>query len=174
MNIDCRVQYQRTSYSLNVDIQQRQIFLHLPLGWGRAWQLRNQGVSDELYQIYFRKAIQLTQLFALCQNKYFILINQRLLSQQSNIDIPEQYQRLRQAFYRFNERDVKSRVIENSIGYHFVLTPWRTPTVTWVNCVCNLKAVHPETANKQTAKTSLTTGEKLRCRQMHNRQNIDK
>lgn len=30
-------------------IQQRQIFLHL-LGWGRLGELRNQGVSDELYQ----------------------------------------------------------------------------------------------------------------------------
>ncbi|MGR6438042.1 hypothetical protein ACU42Y_00255 [Proteus mirabilis] len=72
------------------------------MGGEELGELRNQGVSDELYQdLLQEKQIQLTQLFArYAKTSTSILINQRLLSQQSNIiDIPpEQYQRLRQAF----------------------------------------------------------------------------
>ncbi len=80
-------------------IQQRQIFLHTcHLGGEELGELRNQGVSDELYQdLLQEKQIQLTQLFArYAKTSTSILINQRfivsakailLIFHQSNISV---------------------------------------------------------------------------------------
>lgn len=169
VNIDCRVQYQRASCSLNVDTATANIPALATWVGEELGELRNQGVSDELYQdLLQEKQIQLTQLFArYAKTSTSILINQRLLSQQSNIiDIPpEQYQRLRQAFLAGLTKEMLnqelSRILSEDIT--FVLTQSsETPTVNLGELRVQFeKQVHPETANSSnTAKTSLTTGEK--------------
>lgn len=155
INIDCRVQYQRASCSLNIDTATA----HIPAlaSWvgEELGRLRNQGISDELYQeLQQEKQLQLTQLFArYAKTSTAILINQRLLSQQSNIiDIPpEQYQRLRQAFLAGLTKETLnqelSRVLSEDIT--FVLTQsGETPTVNLGELRIQFeKQVHPETAN---------------------------
>lgn len=154
LNIDCRVQYQRASCSLNIDTATANIPSLASWVGEELGQLRNQGISDALYQeLQQEKQLQLTQLFArYAKTSTAILINQRLLSQQSDIiDIPpEQYQRLRQAFLAGLSKEMLnqelSRILSEDIA--FVLTQSsETPTVNLGELRIHFeKQVHPETA----------------------------
>ncbi|MEQ4924512.1 insulinase family protein [Proteus hauseri] len=155
VNIDCRVQYQRASCSLNVDT----ITTNVPVitSWvgEELGKLRNQGISDELYQeLQQEKQLQLTQLFArYAKTSTALLINQRLLSQQSNIiDIPpEQYQRLRQAFLANLSKETLNQELAKVLSEDitFVLTQsGETPTVNLGELRIQFeKQVHPESTN---------------------------
>ena len=155
VNIDCRVQYQRASCSLNVDTTTANVPVIASWVGEELGKLRNQGISDELYQeLQHEKQLQLTQLFArYAKTSTALLINQRLLSQQSNIiDIPpEQYQRLRQAFLANLSKETLnqelSKVLSEDIT--FVLTQsGETPTVNLGELRIQFeKQVHPESAN---------------------------
>lgn len=152
LNIDCRVQYQRASCSLNIDTPTANIPALASWVSEELGQLRNKGISDELYQeLQQEKQTQLTQLFArYAKTSTALLINQRLLSQQSNIiDIPpEQYQRLRQAFLAGLTKDTLNQALSKILSEDiaFVLTQsGDAPTVNLGELRIQFeKHVHPE------------------------------
>lgn len=155
VNIDCRVQYQRASCSLNIDtatanIPALSVWVGEELG-----KLRTQGISAALYQeLLQEKQAQLTQLFArYAKVSTAMLINQRLLSQQSDIiDIPpEQYQRLRQAFLSNLTKETLDQALAKILSEDiaFVLTQsGDSPTVNLGELRIQFeKQVHPEKSN---------------------------
>ncbi|RAW87466.1 insulinase family protein [Photorhabdus laumondii] len=102
LGLDCKVQYHRASCALNLNTTAGNLKPAMEYLAAELVTLRDKGLpKGQFDELYVQKQAQLSQLFAMyAHTSTDILINQRLLSQQSNVvDIaPEQYQRLRQAF----------------------------------------------------------------------------
>ncbi|WP_323838226.1 insulinase family protein [Photorhabdus africana] len=102
LGLDCKVQYHRASCALNLNTTAGNLKPAMEYLAAELVTLRDKGLpKGQFDELYAQKQAQLSQLFAMyAHTSTDILINQRLLSQQSNVvDLaPEQYQRLRQAF----------------------------------------------------------------------------
>ncbi|OBU03099.1 M16 family metallopeptidase [Morganella psychrotolerans] len=127
MNMDCRMQYQRASCMLSVQAPNEKMPAITAELAGELAVLKEKGISaDSFNGLIALKQAQLQQLFAIyARTTTDILINQRLMSQQSNIiDIPpEQYQRLRQSFLNNLTPDVLNAeihaILEQDTGFIF-------------------------------------------------------
>ncbi|CAK7067323.1 M16 family metallopeptidase [Morganella morganii] len=127
MNMDCRMQYQRASCMLSLRAPNEKMPVIVSELAGELAVLKEKGISAENFDaLIAMKQAQLQQLFAIyARTTTDILINQRLMSQQSNIiDIPpEQYQRLRQAFLNNLTPDVLNAeihaILEQDTAFFF-------------------------------------------------------